>query len=722
MTQIDENKQGDQYGDAPSSPVTPLQRPLSAVPGEDTATILNSLHNLPQEVQEYIRKIDVPPITNSCDENIAGVTNPNLKNYGDEKMNNFVECGDGDKNNVEPPKTTPTICDRLRNIRKNITVEPMLIFYIIPSVLASLATQNLNLEKACRVNLRLGDKICTSLELRETSNYTLHETKVQQLVAEMQIWKTLLQSSVPVILIMFLGSWSDRHRKRKPCMLLPILGEFLTGVSLILCTYFFYELPMQVTGVLEAILSAMTGGWKTMFMAIYSYIGDISTDQDRTLRIGIVNTVSSVGIPIGTALSGILYNKCGPYTVLSIAAMFNVCSFLYGFIMIHEGKSSINKPPPDLIPQQDKPLIEKEDLRDENGLNQQNLDEMDLKNSGKKRKRCCLSRFIRDFFDFQHIVEIFDVAFRNASSSRRKKTFGLIMIVVFIFGPKRGEMTVMYLFTRYRFNWNEVDYSVFSTYSMVTNLIGTLFSVGVFSHMLKIDDALIGVMSCMSKIMAGFVYAFATTTWMIYLAPIVDIVNGTSFIAMRSIASKLVPPEELGKVNSLFGVCEALMPLVYGPMYSAVYASTMHTMPGAFFLLGGALTTPAVVIFAWMYTEHKKDEVLERIAKEKECRKENGDLKNDSVKIQVVSTPQMQPEVQPQRQPEVQPQIQPQRQPEVQPQRQPEVQPQRQPEVQPPGQPQVQPQRQPELHPQGQPNDAGFVNQGFEADETSRST
>lgn len=30
-------------------------------------------------------------------------------------------------------------------------------------------------------------------------------------------------------------------------------------------------------------------------------------------------------------------------------------------------------------------------------------------------------------------------------------------------------------------------------------------------------------------------------------APLVDIVNGTSFIAMRSIISKLVPPDELGK-------------------------------------------------------------------------------------------------------------------------------------------------------------------------------
>lgn len=35
-----------------------------------------------------------------------------------------------------------------------------------------------------------------------------------------------------------------------------------------------------------------------------------------------------------------------------------------------------------------------------------------------------------------------------------------------------GEMNVAYLFTRYRFNWDEVDFSIFSTYSMVTNLVG----------------------------------------------------------------------------------------------------------------------------------------------------------------------------------------------------------------------------------------------------------
>jgi hypothetical protein len=46
---------------------------------------------------------------------------------------------------------------------------------------------------------------------------------------------------------------------------------------------------------------------------------------------------------------------------------------------------------------------------------------------------------------------------------------------------------------------------------------GTMVSVCVFSHVLKMDDALIGAMSCVSKILSSFVYAFSTTQWQIYL-------------------------------------------------------------------------------------------------------------------------------------------------------------------------------------------------------------
>lgn len=457
--------------------------------------------------------------------------------------------------------------DKLKFIFKNATVEPMLGCYIIASVVSSLATQNLNLQKACRVNLKFSDEVCIALERQETQNYTREEIAVQQLVSEMIIWKTIVQSSIPALLIIFIGSWSDRTGRRKPVMLIPIIGELFTSIGLIFCTYFFYELPMEVAGLTEAIFPAITGGWMAMFMAVFSYIGDITTVKSRTLRIGVVNVFCSVGIPIGTALSGVLYKELGSYGVYTISSLLYIFSFFYGVVAIPEAKKK-------------EPKVKT------------------ISNTAEVHRESCL----RKFFNFHHIEEAFAVAFKDDGHSRRLRIILLMVVVIVVMGPMHGEMTVMYLFTRVRFNWDEVNYSIFSTYMMVTNLLGTMFSVGVFSHLLQIDDALIGVMSCMSKILAGFVYAFATTEFVFYLAPIVDIINGTSFIAMRSIISKLVTPDELGKVNSLFGVCEALVPLIYGPMYSYIYRTTLDTMPGAFFLIGGGLTAPAAIIFWWMYT------------------------------------------------------------------------------------------------------------------------
>lgn len=46
---------------------------------------------------------------------------------------------------------------------------------------------------------------------------------------------------------------------------------------------------------------------------------------------------------------------------------------------------------------------------------------------------------------------------------------------------------------------------------------GTTFSVGLFSHKMKMDDALLGVISCTSRILSDLVYAFAVTDWQVYM-------------------------------------------------------------------------------------------------------------------------------------------------------------------------------------------------------------
>ncbi|XP_053602972.1 uncharacterized protein LOC128670958 [Plodia interpunctella] len=176
-----------------------------------------------------------------------------------------------------------------------------------------------------------------------------------------------------------------------------------------------------------------------------------------------------------------------------------------------------------------------------------------------------------------------------------------------------GELSIMYIFARYRFNWDEVKYSIYSTYSLITHSIGTLFSISVFSKKLRADDAVLGMVSAASKICGALVLAFARYDVEVYMSPLVEILNGTTSIALRSIASKLVSYQELGKVFSLFGVAETTMPFIFTPLYSRVYIATLHVLPGAAFLMSVLAMIPVFVIFGWFYQQHKRDEKEKRL-------------------------------------------------------------------------------------------------------------
>lgn len=226
--------------------------------------------------------------------------------------------------------------EKLGYIKDNITVEPLLAGLIIPSVISRFAMSNLNLDKACRVNLGFGDEICDALIKKTSKNYTSYEKEVQQLISSIDIWKGVIQTALPCIIIMFLGAWSDRTGKRKICIMLPIYGEVLTSLNNLVNVYFFYEIPVQITVFLETLFPAITGGWVTMFLGVFSYISDITSEESRTFRVGLVNFCMTAGLPIGIGLSGFLLQKLGYYGIFSITTVMFILVLLYGTFCLKE--------------------------------------------------------------------------------------------------------------------------------------------------------------------------------------------------------------------------------------------------------------------------------------------------------------------------------------------------------------------------------------------------
>jgi MFS transporter, PCFT/HCP family, solute carrier family 46, member 3 len=219
---------------------------------------------------------------------------------------------------------------KLWDFRSNISVEPILAGLIIPATLARLAVQNLNLDKACRVKLMYGDEICDAL-IDRRGNHTIEEGDVQKIIAGIETWKSVVQTFIPTILVILLGAWSDRTGNRKLCIMLPIFGELMVTISNIISVFFFYQISVEVTMFFEAFFQAITGGWVMVYLGVFSYISDITTEESRTFRVGLVNLCMTAGIPIGTALSGILLKLWGYYGVFAISGCIYLITITYAF-------------------------------------------------------------------------------------------------------------------------------------------------------------------------------------------------------------------------------------------------------------------------------------------------------------------------------------------------------------------------------------------------------
>ena len=97
----------------------------------------------------------------------------------------------------------------IKKIYGGITVEPLFFLYVLNYTTYYTIFQNLQIEKACRINLNQTESVCDNLE--DPANSAVQDD-VQKLVANIKMWGSFL-STVPAFLcVSFLGPISDQVR------------------------------------------------------------------------------------------------------------------------------------------------------------------------------------------------------------------------------------------------------------------------------------------------------------------------------------------------------------------------------------------------------------------------------------------------------------------------------------------------------------------------------
>jgi len=117
------------------------------------------------------------------------------------------------------------------------------------------------------------------------------------IVSEFHQWNDIAGHVVPIILAMFYGNWSDRRGRKLP-LILGLTGKliysFMVVINSMLDTW---NLNMVVyTATLPM---SILGGDVAIFSSCFAYISDITSVQQRTMRITILDFVYLSTMPSG---------------------------------------------------------------------------------------------------------------------------------------------------------------------------------------------------------------------------------------------------------------------------------------------------------------------------------------------------------------------------------------------------------------------------------------
>ena len=81
------------------------------------------------------------------------------------------------------------------------------------------------------------------------------------------------------------------------------------------------------------------------------------------------------------------------------------------------------------------------------------------------------------------------------------------------------------------------------------------------------------------------IIAFAANGSLLYVGGVIAILDSTSTTMYRSMISKNVNSDEVGKVFSIVGTFQALLPFISGPTFNFLYKSTVEDFPQAWVFL-----------------------------------------------------------------------------------------------------------------------------------------
>ena len=214
-----------------------------------------------------------------------------------------------------------------------ITVEPVELFYVLMFTTSNVVRDNLILDKVCLLELDYPTEACYNLTHGAPTNGSI-KTAVQNRAADLEVLDGILIALPSVLFSLFVGAWSDANG-RKFVLILPFVGNIMSFIIYII-NYHWFEV-LSATQMLWGSVAGLTGGYVCLNIGLYGYVSDVTSAEDRTMRLSILNGVFSGGYVLGTTIGGKLFKAFDNYYLnFGVSIGFGVLGIIYTIFLVSE--------------------------------------------------------------------------------------------------------------------------------------------------------------------------------------------------------------------------------------------------------------------------------------------------------------------------------------------------------------------------------------------------
>lgn len=211
---------------------------------------------------------------------------------------------------------------------QTVTIEPVIFLFIFGWGISFPAVKALFYQKVCLGHFN--STICDHLSVN--SNH-IQQDIVQKETSHWFLWENYCYDIPAIIMAFVYGSISDRFSRRL-AILLPFVGQIFTFINFALNSiYMDWYVGYLLVGITFA---GFTGGVATMYLASFSYLGNVTTNEERSKRVLISHGVGGLSLVLPMLVSGLILENTSHLFVFSLAIAIFTIGILYVLLHLKE--------------------------------------------------------------------------------------------------------------------------------------------------------------------------------------------------------------------------------------------------------------------------------------------------------------------------------------------------------------------------------------------------